>query len=59
MHNQMIERELKALKDGSRKGEGENGLLHLQEFEQLLQAIPVEELKVINPDKAKQLAAGK
>lgn len=50
-HNKLIEEELKRIKAGERRGMGENELLAIMEFERMIKSIPLEELKVINPDK--------
>ena len=50
----MLERELKAMKEGKRRGEGPNGLQAMQEFEQMLLGIPFDEAKVIDPEKAER-----
>ena len=58
MHNQMIEKELKALREGARQGQGPNGLMAVEEFERLLLAIPFQEKKISNPDRVMLKQAG-
>jgi len=55
MHNDMLAKELTALMKGERAGQGFNGLQAIEEVEKLIEAIPMEELKITNPERAKRL----